>query len=109
MFKRFLAVLTVTCFMFPSIVCAEGTPQFKKSSKGTMYLAKNAAAHGKLYKNKNAMERNTAQHKEINKNQKAMERNTVRHQEVNKNQKAMERNISREKQTHQMLQGTVNE
>ena len=91
MFKRFLAVFTVICFMVPSIVCAEFAPQFKESSKGTADLSKSAPMRGKVYKSRTAMEK------------------TALHKGVSKNQKAMERNTAQGKQTHKMLQGTVNE
>ncbi len=91
MFKRFLAVLAVFCFMVPAIVCAEFAPQFKESSKGNADLSKSAPAHGQVYKSQGAMEK------------------TARHKTTAKNQKAMERNTAQGKQTHKMLPGTVNE
>ncbi len=91
MYKRFLAVLTVLCFVFPSIICAELAPQFKESSKGKADLSKSAPAHGNVYKNRTTTEK-TAQHKAVSTNQKVMERNTAQ-----------------KKQTNKVLQGTVNE
>ena len=91
MLKRFLAVLTVICFMTPAIVCAEFAPQFKESSKGKADLSDTAPTHGKVFKSRTAMEK------------------TARHKAVSRNKKAMERNPAREKQTHKVMQGTVNE
>ncbi|MCP3951044.1 MAG: hypothetical protein GY697_02310 [Desulfobacterales bacterium] len=91
MCKRFISVLTVLCFLVPSIVCAEFAPQFKESSKGKANLSKSAPTHGQVYKSKTAMEK------------------TARHKSVAKNKQVMERNASQEKQAHKILQGTVNE
>jgi len=91
MLKRFLAILTVICFIVPAIVCAEFAPQFKESSKGNADLSKSAPTHGQVYKSQGAMEKNT------------------RHKAATKNQKAMERNTAQGKQTHKILPGTVNE
>ena len=88
---RFLAVLTVLCFLIPSIAGAEFAPQFKESSKGKANLSKNAPAHGKVFQPKNVMEK------------------TARHKSVAKNKQVMERNASQEQQGHNLLQGTVNE
>ena len=90
MFKRFLIILTVVCFLIPSIAGAEFAPQFKESSKGKADLSKSAPTHGKVYKSKNAMEK------------------TARHKSVSKNKQVMERNMTQGKQMKK-VQGTVNE
>ena len=90
MCRRFLTVLTVACFLMPTIASAEFAPQFKESSKGKADLSKRAPAHGKVYQTKNAMEK-TAQHKSVTKNKQVMERNMTQGQQMKK------------------MQGTVNE
>ncbi len=91
MYTRFLAVLTVLCFLVPSIVGAEFAPQFKESSTGKTDLSKSAPVHGKIYQRKNVMEK------------------TARHKSATKNKQVMERNPSQQQQGHKLLQGTVNE
>ena len=91
MLKRLLAVLAVLCFVMPSIAGAEFAPQFKESAKGSADLSKSAPVHGKVYKSNSAMEKSTVQ------------------KQVGKNIQVMERKTSQNKQTHKMLQGTVNE
>lgn len=91
MCKRFISVLTVLCFLVPSIVCAEFAPQFKESSKGTADLSKSAPTHGQVYKSNTSMEKNTHQ------------------KNISKNKQVMESNAANQKQSHKIIQGTVNE
>ena len=91
MLQRFLAVLTIVGFMVPSIVCAEFAPQFKESSKGTADLSKSAPTHGQVYKSNTSMGKNTHQ------------------KNISKNNQVMESNAANQKQSHKIIQGTVNE
>jgi hypothetical protein len=91
MFRRLLAVLTVLCFLGPAIAGAEFAPQFKESSKGKADLSKSAPTHGQVYKSKTTMEK------------------SAQRQSISRNKQVMERKAANQKQSHKIIQGTVNE